>query len=130
MRTDPSHGMHGDMRWLLFSGSGRIGRRTYILGIAFWAAVLAIPTTLAIRVEQDSAAMSLVGFGIILALLPAAWSVAMLSVKRLHDIGLPSALVLLLVIPGVEFIVFLGLMAWPPARGPNKYGPSPDRPGY
>lgn len=130
MVTGPVNGMRGDMRWLLFSGSGRLGRRTYILGIAFWAAVLAIPTTFAMRVDEDSAAMALAGFGIILVLLPSAWSVAMLSVKRLHDIGLPSALVLLLVVPGVEFIVLFGLMVWPSERGPNQYGPLPDRPGY
>lgn len=121
--------MRGDMRWLLFSGSGRICRRTYLLGIAFWMAVLAIPVTTAVN-AGESTARAVAGFGIILALLPAIASLATLSVKRLHDIGLPSGLVFLLLVPGIAVVVLFGLVVWPSAIGPNRYGPSPDRPGY
>ncbi|MCY0093224.1 DUF805 domain-containing protein [Hoeflea ulvae] len=118
------------MRWLLFGVSGRLSRRTYALAMLFWACVLAIPVTAAVRAVPDSAAMTLAGFEIIAAFLPASWSVAVMSIKRLHDAGLPAILVAVLVIPAASFLMLLVLLLWPSNKGPNRHGPAPDHPGY
>jgi len=118
------------MRWLLFSGFGRQGRKTYLLGLAFWVAVLCIPVSMATQVEDGSAAQVLVGIGAVLTFLPTAWSIAMMSIKRLHDIGLSGLFVVALVVPGIALVALVGLSAWPSARRPNRFGPHADFPGY
>ena len=118
------------MRWLLFGVSGRLSRRAYAWAILFWMAVISIPISSAVRAEPDSGAMAMAGFGIILTFVPAAWSIAVMSIKRLHDAGLPGILVAVLVIPAASFLMMLIIMLWPSIKGPNKHGPVPDQPGY
>ena len=118
------------MRWLLFSVSGRLSRRAYAWALLFWMAVMSIPISAAVRAEADSQAMTMAGFGIIFSFLPAAWSIAVMSIKRLHDAGLPGILVAVLVIPAASFFMLLIITLWPSAKGPNKHGPAPDQPGY
>jgi len=118
------------MRWLLFSVSGRLSRRAYAWAMLFWIVVMAIPVSAAVRAEPDSGAMAMAGFGIIFTFLPAAWSIAVMSIKRLHDAGLPGILVAVLAIPAASFFMFLIIMLWPSIKGPNKHGPAPDHPGY
>ena len=118
------------MRWLLFSVSGRLSRRAYAWVMLFWLAVMAIPVSAAVHAEPDSPAMTMAGFGIILSFLPAAWSVAVTSIKRLHDAGLSGILVGVLVVPAASFFMLLIIMLWPSVKGPNKHGPGPDQPGY
>jgi uncharacterized membrane protein YhaH (DUF805 family) len=118
------------MRWLLFSVSGRLSRRAYAWALLFWMAVVSIPISTAVRAEPDSQAITIAGFGIILTFLTAAWSIAVMSIKRLHDAGLPGILVGVLVIPAASFFMLLIIMLWPSVKGPNKHGPVPDQPGY
>lgn len=118
------------MRWLLFSVSGRLSRRIYAWALLFWTAVMAIPVAAAVGAEPDSSAIAMAGFGFILCFMPAAWSMAVMSIKRLHDAGLPGILVAVLVIPGASFFMLLIIMLWPSVKGPNKHGPAPDLPGY
>lgn len=118
------------MRWLLFSVSGRLSRRTYAWAVLFWIAVMSIPVSAAVRAVPDSSVMTMAGFGIILTFLPAVWSIAVMSIKRLHDAGLPGILVGVLVIPAASFFMLLIIMLWPPVKGPNRHGPAPDQPGY
>ena len=118
------------MRWLLFSVSGRLSRRAYAWAMLFWTVVLAIPTSAAVQAAPDSPAMTTAGFGIIFTFLPAAWSVAVMSIKRLHDAGLPGVLVGVLVVPAASFFMLLFIMLWPSFKGPNRHGPAPDHPGY
>lgn len=118
------------MRWLLFSVSGRLSRRVYAWAMLFWMVVMAIPISAAVRAAPDSAALTMAGFGIIFVFLPSAWSIAVMSIKRLHDAGLPGILVAVLVIPAASFFMMLIIMLWPSIKGPNKHGPAPDHPGY
>ena len=118
------------MRWLLFGVSGRLSRRLYALAMLFWVFVLAIPMAAALRAEPDSTALTMAGFGFILTFLPAAWSIAVMSIKRLHDAGLPGILVGVLVIPAASTFMLLIMMIWPSVKGPNRHGPAPDQPGY
>ncbi len=118
------------MRWLLFGVSGRLSRRTYAWAMLFWACVLAIPVTAAVRAVPDSSVMTVAGFEIIAAFIPAAWSIAVMTIKRLHDAGLPAILVGVLVIPAASFFMLLVIMLWPSVKGPNRHGPAPDHPGY
>lgn len=119
-----------DMRWLFFGGSGRLGRKPFLLGLAFWLAVLAMPVAMALKVETGGEGAMLVGFAIIVAFLPAAWSVLALGVKRLHDLGLPGYAILILFVPGVGIIAFILLAVLPSAPGANAYGAGADRPGH
>jgi uncharacterized membrane protein YhaH (DUF805 family) len=118
------------MRWLLFSVSGRLSRRAYAWAMLFWMAVVSIPISTAVRAEPDGQAITIAGFGIILTFLTAAWSIAVMSIKRLHDAGLPGILVGVLVIPAASFFMLLIIMLWPSVKGPNRHGPAPDQPGY
>ncbi|MDP2732421.1 MAG: DUF805 domain-containing protein [Hoeflea sp.] len=118
------------MRWLLFSVSGRLSRKIYAWAMLFWMLVLAIPISAAIRATPDSTAITMAGFGFIAAFLPAAWSIAVMSIKRLHDAGLPGILVGILVIPAASTFMLLIMMIWPSVKGPNRHGPAPDQPGY
>jgi uncharacterized membrane protein YhaH (DUF805 family) len=113
------------MRWLLFSVYGRLSRKTYALTMLFWTAVLSIPVSAAVQADPDSGAMAMAGFGFILSFLLAAWSIAVTSIKRLHDAGLPG-----MPIPAASFFMLLIIMLWPSVKGPNKHGPGPDQPGY
>ncbi len=118
------------MRWLLFGVSGRLSRRSYAWAMLFWALVLAIPLSAALRATPNSAAMTMAGFGFILAFLPAVWSIAVMSIKRLRDAGLPAILVGVLIIPAASTFMLLIMMIWPSVKGPNRHGPAPDQPGY
>ncbi|MDZ7603394.1 MAG: DUF805 domain-containing protein [Hoeflea sp.] len=118
------------MRWLLFGVSGRLSRRIYALAMLFWVLVLAIPMAAAARADPGSTALTLAGLGFVLAFLPAAWSIAVMSIKRLHDAGLPGILVGVLVIPAASTFMLLIMMIWPSVKGPNRHGPAPDQPGY
>jgi uncharacterized membrane protein YhaH (DUF805 family) len=118
------------MRWLLFSVSGRLSRRTYALGMLFWTAVLSIPVSARSRPTRQRGAWFRGGFRFHLSFLLAAWSIAVTSIKRLHDAGLPGILVGVLVIPAASFFMLLIIMLWPSVKGPNKHGPGSDQPGY
>ncbi|OCW58422.1 hypothetical protein AWJ14_13960 [Hoeflea olei] len=118
------------MRWLLFGVSGRVSRPTFALAMAFWTVVMAVPVSAAVRAAPDSTQLTVAGFGILAVFLPAAWSIAVMSIKRLHDAGLPGILAGVLVIPAASLFMLLIIVIWPSVKGPNRHGPAPDRPGY
>ena len=110
--------------WALFQWDGRIGRRVFILGSAFWmmvnAAVVALATA---RGSDDTVTLELLSVffaSIALSMV----SLIMLGIKRLHDIGLPGIAAALLVIPAFSLIVFFLLCVWPSATTANRYGPA------
>lgn len=119
-----------DMRWLLFSVSGRMSRRSYMLALLFWSLAFAVPVSGAINASQDSPALVVSGLGFVVVALGAAWSVAVMSIRRLHDAGLPGILVVVLVIPGASLLMLFITLVWPSVTGPNRHGPGPDQPGY
>ncbi|MCY0149579.1 DUF805 domain-containing protein [Hoeflea sp. G2-23] len=118
------------MRWLLFSASGRLSRRTYAWALLFWTAVFAVPVSAAVSAGDDSSALATAGLGFMLTFAVAAWSVAVMSIKRLHDAGLPVILVVVLLVPAASLLMLIAIMVWPSVKGPNGHGPGPDQPGY
>ncbi|MHA7969546.1 DUF805 domain-containing protein [Rhizobium sp. CAU 1783] len=114
--------------WLLFSPSGRAGRQVFILGWLFWMTVNCF-TVSALATHQDDEQV----FGLLSALFfsgvfVSAVSTVMLSIKRLHDMGLPGISVAALFIPAISFVMLFVLCLWPSAKGQNAYGAAADSP--
>lgn len=118
------------MRWLLFSVSGRLSRRTYAWAMLFWTAAFAVPVSAAVHAANENTALAIAGLVFLLTFAVACWSIAVMSIKRLHDAGLPGILVLVLVVPAASLLMLIMIMVWPSVQGPNQHGPEPDRPGY
>ncbi|WP_417426087.1 DUF805 domain-containing protein [Hoeflea sp.] len=118
------------MRWLLFSASGRLSRQTYAWALLFWTAVFAVPVSAAVSAGDDTSALAAAGLGFLLTIAASVWSIAVMSIKRLHDAGLPGILVAVLLIPAASLLMLIAIMVWPSVKGPNDHGPCPDRPGY
>ena len=118
------------MRWLLFSASGRVSRKTFMLAVAFWFVVLAIPVAMAARVTQDVPAQAIIGLAIILSFALSGFSTLMVAIKRAHDIGLPGPVAFAILVPFLSFVALIALCALPSSPGPNRFGPGPDRRGY
>lgn len=117
-------GRETSVGWALFQWDGRIGRRVFILGSAFWmmlnAAVVALATA---RGSDETVTLELLSVffaSIALSLV----SLVMLGIKRLHDIGLPGIGAALLAIPAFALIVFFLLCVWPSSAVANRYGPA------
>ena len=47
------------------------------------------------------------------------------AVRRLHDFSYSAAAVLVFIVPGVNILVFLMLLALPGKAGANRFGPDP-----
>jgi uncharacterized membrane protein YhaH (DUF805 family) len=118
------------MRWLLFSGSGRVTRKTFMLAVAFWFVVLAIPLTMAARVTQGAPAQAIIGLAIVFSFALSCFSILMVAMKRVRDIGLPGPVAFAILVPVLSFVALIALCALPSSPGPNRFGPGPDRPGY
>ena len=111
--------------WALFLWDGRIGRRVFILGTLFWmmtnAAVIAFVT------GQSADDISAGSFSLFLTTASLSLvSLLMLGTKRLHDIGMPGPVSVLLLLPAFSLILFFVLCVWPSVEDDNRYGPGPD----
>ena len=113
------------LKWLFFSFRGRIARRSFALG-AFFLLLPQLYFLLQIGGAQDSGCG--IGFfllGFFVSVILSIWSLFALFVKRLHDIGLPGALSLLVVFSGINLLLFLALSFWPSKQEVNEHGPPP-----
>jgi uncharacterized membrane protein YhaH (DUF805 family) len=120
--TEP--GRETSVGWALFLWDGRIGRRIFILGSAFWMMVNAGLVALATaRASEEAMAMELLSM-FLASIALSMVSLVMLGIKRLHDIGLPGIAATLLVIPAFSLIAFFLLCVWPSAAQANRYGPA------
>ncbi|MDX0519669.1 DUF805 domain-containing protein [Sinorhizobium medicae] len=115
-------GRQPSMTWLFFSPSGRIGRLPFFLAWLFWFAVGSIFLVQMMKDEGDDTALALWTLALIVSGVLSTVSIAMLAIKRLHDIGYPGPLALCLFIPVLSPIVFIGLCLWPGANRANEYG--------
>jgi uncharacterized membrane protein YhaH (DUF805 family) len=112
----------GDMRWFFFSPSGRISRQLFVLG---WLFVMSLNGFFLARLfaqPEDSPSLALWSTLAFIAGVFALWTSAMLTVKRLHDVGMAGAFAVLIFIPALSVIVVFGLCIWPGTSGPNPYG--------
>ena len=122
-QSGPDHPL--TIKWVLFSFRGRIGRKS------FWLAALGVVLIHAAIVAQilgardESAEQALWGLVLLAAWVVSAWIGLALAVKRLHDIGLPAVLAVLLIIQPIAFFAFLVLAFWPSLQATNQHGPPP-----
>ena len=58
----------------------------------------------------------------LLAFIASLWSNVALAVKRLHDLGKPGLIALVLFVPVISFVALFVLCLFPGQPGPNRYG--------
>lgn len=98
-----------------WSGKGRLRRSQYFIRTLLLSAPMAI-----FYLDDDA----MMGFGLIYSIF--AWiTIAIQTVKRLHDINLSGWWYLIFFIPYVNLIFGLCLLIIDGNRGPNNYGPDP-----
>ncbi|MFM2279083.1 MAG: hypothetical protein RLZZ444_1314 [Pseudomonadota bacterium] len=117
-----------DMIWLLFSPSGRLSRRTYGLALCLWFALQGIVISQMFANEGEQTALGLWTLALVGTILGWILSSLMLTVKRMHDLGLPGYWALLLALPVIGLVTMIALI-FMPSDGPNDYGLFPDAPG-
>lgn len=115
-------GPQPSMTWLFFSPSGRIGRLPFFLSWLLWLVLGGIILMQMLKYEDQDAALALWTLAMIGSGVASTVSIAMLAIKRLHDIGYPGPLALCLFIPVLSPIVFIALCLWPGAPGANEFG--------
>jgi uncharacterized membrane protein YhaH (DUF805 family) len=113
------------VQWALFGWRGRIGRQTYILGQLFMIALFSFIVARLMAVDGDESATVFWGLMMFALMGVSAWSMLALTVKRLHDLGQPGVLCVLLFVPTINAITVLVLMALPSSPKPNEHGPPP-----
>ena len=110
------------MSWLFFSPSGRVSRLPYFLGWLFWAAMSGFVLTRMFANQGNDVALALWTLILVVDALVSTASIALMTIKRLHDIGYPGQLAICLFIPVLSPVLFLALCLWPGTDGPNDYG--------
>jgi uncharacterized membrane protein YhaH (DUF805 family) len=113
---------------------GRLGRLGFLAGIVYIIAPMLIAIALLFVLNLSFGSSSNIGFKIIAILMyvfSIAWAIwyfieaFSLLIRRWHDLGQSGFLSLLSLVPGVNFIVLILLLALPGTKGPNQYGETP-----
>ena len=114
-----------------FSFNGRIRRIEYVLSCLLGGAVTAIAFWLGVGTSLIGASQnsgSGFGIGVLIGfstLIGGIWFTIAQDVKRLHDVDKSGWLVVLLLIPIVNFILGLYMLFADGTVGPNRYGNDP-----
>lgn len=114
-----------------FSFNGRIRRIEYFLSCLLGGAVTAIAFWLGVGTSLIGASQnsgSGFGIGVLIgfsALIGGIWFTIAQDVKRLHDVDKSGWLIILLLIPIVNFILGLYMLLADGTVGPNRYGNDP-----
>lgn len=111
--------------WLFFSLQGRIARQSYILSQVVMVLALFAVTLQIVKAGQDQALLAFWGLVFMGVALVLAWCMFALTVKRLHDIGMPGILAVILFVPGIQWFWLLFLMVMPGNPHANDHGPPP-----
>ena len=122
-QSGPSHPL--TVKWVLFSFRGRIGRKSFWLGALGVVLIQAAIVAQIMGAPEDSAEQALWGLVLLVVWIASAWMGLALAVKRLHDIGLPAVLAVLLLIQPISFFALLVLAFWPSIQQTNQHGPPP-----
>lgn len=116
------------LTWLFFGWSGRVSRLPYALAWGFWMALAAAFLTRMVTTPHEEPAFftwTLLFFAVGVV---STVSSVMLTIKRLHDMALPTPLVLCLFVPAISLFAVVAFMVWPGTSGPNAHGAVSDRP--
>lgn len=111
--------------WALFGFRGRIARQSYILGQLFMLSLFAVVIARILAVQGDEDATAIWGLAFIALGVASTWSTFALTAKRLHDIGQPGILSVILLVPTVNLVFVIALMFIPSRPETNRYGPPP-----
>jgi uncharacterized membrane protein YhaH (DUF805 family) len=114
--------------WLFFRVSGRVSRAAYFLAGLLLAVVQAFLLYRFTLVPEGSMAGQTWAAAFWLVMIVSVWSNVALSVKRLHDIGKPGIIAIVLFIPVISIVAFIALCLIPGEQGPNQYGTRPNAP--
>ncbi len=109
--------------WLLFLTNGRLNRK------GFWLVVgplllLSYSVTFT-NAESTEALNTVTGVNavfLLVQILLSFWILLALVIKRLHDINQSGFWALLLLLPAVNFFIFIGIGLINGTDGPNKFG--------
>ncbi len=110
------------LAWLFFRTSGRLSRAAYFLGGLLVAIVQAFPLYRFTLVSEDTPESGMWAMVFFVAFVASLWSNIALAVKRLHDLGRPGLMALVLFVPVISIVAFLVLCLFPGQPGPNRYG--------
>ncbi|MDO9417774.1 DUF805 domain-containing protein [Pararhizobium sp.] len=110
------------MAWLFFSPSGRLGRKPYALAWLFWLLLVSLPIVVIVRYEDNQAVAGLAVLFFFAVGIASTVSSVMLTIKRLHDMGVPGPITICLFIPAICFIALIAFCVWPSQTEPNEYG--------
>jgi len=108
--------------WLFFRFKGRVSRAAYFLAGLLLAVVQAFLLYRFMLVAEDSPAGQGWASAFWVMMIVAIWGNIALSVKRLHDLGRPGPIALVLFIPVISIVAFIALCLIPGNPGPNQYG--------
>lgn len=111
--------------WALFSFKGRIARQSYILGQLLMMSIFAVIIARIVAAGEDQNLLAIWGLIMFAFFGFALWGSLALTVKRLHDLGQPGALAVVMFIPTVNFIAAVILMILPSSPNTNEHGPPP-----
>ncbi|MCF3639169.1 DUF805 domain-containing protein [Rhizobium sp. TRM95111] len=117
-----------NLTWLFFGWSGRVGRSLYALAWLFWLMLVSAFLTQLVATPEGAPGFVWWSLGFFATAALSTVSSVMLTVKRLHDMNLPAALVLCLFVPAVSFFALLAFLVWPGSVGPNDHGAFTNRP--
>lgn len=87
--------------------------------------VLAVIVVMIVKTPDNSPDLVGLGLAMIVAGPASVWSILALGVKRLHDLGWPIGLIILLFVPMVTVIFLLTLAIMPGSQETNSHGPPP-----
>jgi uncharacterized membrane protein YhaH (DUF805 family) len=110
------------LTWLFFKTSGRVSRAAYFLGGLLVAIAQAFPLYRFTLVPEGTSESETWALLFLIAFIGSLWSNVALAVKRLHDLGRPGLMALVLFVPVVSIVAFLVLCLFPGDTGPNRYG--------
>ncbi|MCJ8054272.1 DUF805 domain-containing protein [Shinella curvata] len=116
------------LTWLFFGWSGRLSRAPFALGWAFWLMLLSAALTQIVMVPKEDPSFLFWSFVFVGVGIASTVSSILLTIKRLHDMNLPVALIICLFIPAISFFALIAFLVWPGTNGANDYGRVPNRP--
>jgi uncharacterized membrane protein YhaH (DUF805 family) len=113
------------LKWLFFGFKGRIARKSFALAVLFQLTMLTLLIYQAVMAGEDEDRLAWVGLALIAFGFSLLWSILALTIKRLHDINLPSYFAGLIFIPFANWLVFFYLMFTPSHPEANEHGAPP-----
>ena len=107
----------------LLGARGRIGRARYCWTTLLWVLLVVAGIMLIVETDRyDSVAVPVVVVGVWAM---ATWAFVVVTIRRLHDVGMSGWNSVYLAIPIADLVLVLALLAKQGDAGDNEYGPNP-----